>query len=499
MLLAALTEFRQNGTALSSLPALLLLALSLLWTLAAGRVIEHLSRDYIIESDEAQQRLITVTSQDAQPKWERGVKVVLSIVGTFFITVLLALLVSNVAVDGWDSGVRVPGTKVKVNVNVNVGDSDSNSRSVRMHIGVSQGREPPETASEKPTAIFFPPIGVSGYTASHWLRSMVIRGGDGGSNSSDDGHLSLPRAIWFDRLGTGLSDYIRNEEDLTLQASALLDGIEKLGLLKLKPSNDSSSPPSPSDQFVLVSLHDGYLLSNVFASILPSSDLVHSQVLIDAETAASYYSTDVSSDSGLRRGYPQSTLGIIIKDLVPALFSPLNPFRLLDMPLNRRRLERILGNRHKLAPSLPAAISNRQRRRRLSPSWSSSTPHLTLLSHHLDAAQGINSHNFHVLNATAMLQSITHHLHTRPTAVLSSFWKMGLDPSGWGERVQRSQLVAPALHRKLVGWWKVGSRDTMSNGGDQGLPEGLCADEALGRVWCEEAVRKVLAWTEGKE
>ena len=163
VLLAALTEFRQNGTALSSLPALSLLALSFTWTLAARRVIRHISSHYEYLA-QPQPLIITFASEDSQPKWKRYAKVALSIGGTFFITLLLALLVSNVALDGWDQGVQVPGAKVQVNVA---------NEHYRMHIGVSQGREPPETASEKPTAIFFPPIGVSGYTASHCINIQL--------------------------------------------------------------------------------------------------------------------------------------------------------------------------------------------------------------------------------------------------------------------------------------------------------------------------------------
>lgn len=468
LLIVALPEFRHNGTTLSSLPALALLALSLVWAIVASRVVQSLSRDYRLG-----ERVITVHSQHAQPKWERCIKVVLSVVGTSLVSVLLSLVLANVALDAFDHSLQPPGQHVTVDL--------GQGRTTRIHMGVEHERKPQQPTTH-PTAIFFPPIGASGYTASHWLRRMVID-----DRGDTDGHLALPRAIWFDRFGTGMSDYVRQGEDLSTQARGLIAGMEALGLFNNDKSSNNSS--SHGDQFILVALHDGSLLANVFASLVPSH-LVHSQILIDAETPTSYYSTDISAHSGLRRGFPQSTLRITTRDLVPALLSPLNPARVLGAVfLSTSRTSRVLGQRHAFAPHLPPILDSR------APS-TTQRPYLTLLAHDLDAAQGVHSHNFHLLNSSTVRNSTSQQLSSKPTAVLSSFWKLGLD-AGWAE-VQRQQLVKHALHKKLVGWWKVGSRDTPAYGGDEGLPEGLCANEARGRIWCEEAIRKVLAWRDGQ-
>lgn len=474
ILLAALEGFRESGMLLSSLPALGLLAASLIWALVAGRVVEGLSHDYLVLSDE-QERVITVASQDAQPRWERWAKVALSVVSTTFVALLIVLLLSNTALDGYDQKLKPPGRRINVVVR------HGGKRAQRMHIGVQEPTAKSNLSSGDnsmaPTAVFFPPAGISGYTSSHWLRHMVAAAND---TTRDDGHLAPRRLVWFDRFGTGLSDYVRHEEDLQLQAIALRDALQQLNVGVDK-----------DDPLMLVSLHDGHLLSQAFSALITnSSSRLHSRILIDAETAGSYYSTDISPASGLRRGYPRSTLSLVVRDLLSALVSPLSPSRILGAVfLATARRERVLGDRHGVAsPDLPRAVYEAN-----NASWNiftapANTPYLTLLSHHLDAARGVSSPNYQHLTSLSNTTAV-------PTAILTSFWKMGVDPQGFGEVVQRQGLVKPAISSSnLVGWWKVGSKLGPRHGGDVGTPEGLCASAAQERVWCEEAVRKALAW-----
>ena len=86
-----------------------------------------------------------------------------------------------------------------------------------------------------------------------------------------------------------------------------------------------------------------------------------------------------------------------------------------------------------------------------------------------------------------------HALAKKPTAVLSSFWKTHRDLSGWGDQ-QRNAVVKPALDQGgLVGWWRIGNRIEVGSGGsDIGEAQGIC-ESGQGRVFCNEAVRKILA------
>ncbi|CAO1639178.1 unnamed protein product [Sympodiomycopsis kandeliae] len=492
ILLLTLREFTENNSILTCLPAILSLAVAIAWSLVSGNVVSGLTSSYVVVDEQEGVQRIQVDSQHALPKWSRWLKVFFSVIGTSLITVLLVLLVANVALQGVDHSVKATGQRISVNVE---------GKKYRLHMGIEEAKSNNASApwDGKPTAIFFPPIGVSGYTSSHWLRHMVQRTPTTpapGGNGTEDGHLALRRAIWFDRLGTGLSDYVRNEEGLEFQALGVLDAIKQMGLLHKNASKTES-------QFMLISLHDGSLLANAFAATLSSQDYIHSQVFIDAETAGSYYSNDISPGSGLQRGYPRDTLSLLVRDFLPAIFSPLSPSKLLGVLfLGTTSRNRIFGDRHASAPNLPRIfdkIPNSPASNYFfstSAASTSSKTYLTLLSHHLDSSDGKQSGNYQYLNSHSNLT--TSLARTKPTAILSSFWKLNTDPSGWSDVVQRQSLVKPSLDAKtLVGWWKVGSPLTSLDKiekGDLGYPEGLCANKAQGRVWCEEAIRKVLAW-----
>lgn len=564
ILLAAIETFRDDGTALSATPALILMALSLAWAVISAKVVASLHADYLVmpqnEVGESAPLRISVGSQDVQNQYTRWFKVAVASIGTLNVLIALLLVVGNVSLDGYDAGLETPGQLLWVHpakssrwqpaAPSGIIDSLSGPGPVRLHIGLEASPLPPtdEDSSErqrmlslsgadspwdnKPTAIFFPPAGVSGYTSSHWLRSMVHRAADKPATGAEDGHLALRRAVWFDPLGMGLSDYVRGSQDLGLQAAALAEGLEQLGLLDSAKSAESATPRE--EQFVLVSLHDGALLSSVFASLLPASK-IHSQVFIDAETPTSYYSTDVSADSGLRMGYGaegrKTRLGQAWNDLLPSLASYLSPGRLLGaLLLGQTSERRVMGSKDaQLRSSAITRVLSKTGERNPFASWyswehpaPSSKTLLAQLTAHFEATHGVDSSNFARLNATEARQKRETLLRGKPLAVLSSFWKMGRDPQGWGQ-VQREQFVklgmegplkeerelggatvqqslptAEGKRGSLVGWWKVGSRQTFRDGGDIGFPEGLCAEQAKGRVWCEESIRKVLSWEEGQ-
>ncbi|PWN24292.1 hypothetical protein BCV69DRAFT_280186 [Microstroma glucosiphilum] len=570
ILLAAIETFRDDGTALSATPALVLMALSLAWAVISAKVVASLHADYLVmpqnEMGESTPLRISVGSQDVQNQYIRWFKVAVASIGTLNVLVALLLIVGNVSLDGYDAGLETPGQLLWVNPGKSsrwqpaapsgIIDSLSGPGRVRLHIGLEASPLPPAEVDssegqrtlsasspwdDKPTAIFFPPSGVSGYTSSHWLRSMVHRAADKPATGAEDGHLALRRAVWFDPLGMGLSDYVRGSQDLGLQAAALAEGLEQLGLLDSAKSENSRTPRE--EQFVLVSLHDGALLSSVFASLLPSSK-IHSQVFIDAETPTSYYSTDISADSGLRMGYGaegrKTRLGQAWNDLLPSLASYLSPGRLLGaLLLGQTSERRVMGSKDaQLRSSAITRVLSKTGERNPFASWyswehpaPSSKTLLARLTSHFEATHGVDSSNFARLNASAAREKRESLLRGKPLAVLSSFWKMGRDPKGWGE-VQREQYVklgmegsleeerelegatiqqqqqqqqplsssahAEGKRGSLVGWWKVGSRQTFKDGGDIGFPEGLCAEQAKGRVWCEESIRKVLSWEESQ-
>ncbi|CAO1622342.1 unnamed protein product [Jaminaea pallidilutea] len=546
LLLASISEFRENGTTLSSLPALGCLLLSILWALTASRVVEGLQAEYLLYAPHASAQetgtplRITIGSQEVQPWFKRFVKLLFASIGTTLVMALLLLLTTNTALDGYDFGMDPPGQKVWIDpkefvyINGSVHGPGSNDRLAvlrdtqpfRLHMGVQTAQSSNAdtfAGGAKPTALFFPPLSaVSGYTSSHWLRSMVKHGNDEPrGNGTKDGHLALERAVWFDLPGTGLSDYVRTEENLDLQAQSVIQGLRQIGALK-QASSSNSSKPKTEEQFILVSLASGSLVSQLFTAHLP--EYVHSQIFIDAETAESFYGDAVDVMSGLRVGYGadgrRSVAGRVWYDLVPALTAPLKPCRLIAaVVISQNSRDRVLGSRSRT--SLTNEDGSEQD---APPPWWSSlscsrdalvapTSLLTRLSHDLDSSRGVQSPNYrNYLRHTRVNQTRIDLLQKRPTAVLSSFWKMRKDPEGWG-RVQRDQIVryaigddgveyssspAPSPQGKsyLVGWWRVGKPTrTKGGGGDRGRAEGMCGEKgANGRMWCEEAVRKVLSW-----
>lgn len=591
-------ELRQNGTTLSSAPALVLFGLSLLWSILTGTVIEGLHADTWVQPSRAAPgeaepllRLDVDPSPPTSVRIKRWLRIIFSTIGSTIVLILTLSLVANVVIDAIDGSATTPGQRLWVSPARGNAISSSKGTPLRLHVGLEEAPVPcPEGFSpslksdtpsnytkwgDKPTAIFFPPVGISGYTASHWLRKMISRTrntdydqGKKEHQGEDDGHLALRRLVWFDAPGTGYSDYSRGSEGLDVQGRALVEALQQLDLLPADLSSSPENVTTEEQQFILVSLTSGSLLASYFATLLPSSSYIHSQVLLDAETIDTFYSTAVSPSSGLRRGFgasgQETVMGRVWNDLIPAWLQGISPsrglgsiFTLQDRDVARR--SRILGDRHdrtSFDPVVRGVIDKEEETTwsRWNPLiWLQSVPPpastlLTLLASHLDSSEGDESSNLQLLQGSNAQETWLNLIKMKPTAILSSFWKIGRDPQGWvqvqrdlvsiglgdlktrpsfmeaTEQRQRPFFVyddvsirkasttktsktssptststpapSPAPPRsRLIGWWRLGSRSNWQNGGDDGHPEGPCYD-TQGRRMCEEAVRKCLSWRE---
>lgn len=525
----AAKEHRDSGFAWATMPSVVVLALSIVWSRGLRR---HQEDDYALQEEERPS--IKTKAQRWLPA------AVYAAVG-----LLLALVFANVIIDATASDSTRDSQHVWIDfsspssvlhrleavhdlaIPSNVSRSLRSVPAFRLNIGMEASPLSPRNESKiawrggggsgggndsdedvspwqgKPTALFFAPLHTAtpGRSSSRWLRHMVRRAAEEprpGSNGTGDGHLALRRAVWFDLPGVGGSDLPRvpaSSQRLDVAALALLEGLDRQGLVNWNANASSNDTTLIEQQFSLICLSSGALLCDAFRTYLPEK-LLHSHIFIDAETAGSYYGDDVGRDSGLRVGYKaqgHATLaGRIWNDALPALLAPMMPCRLVDG---------IFGDGGGC------------------PSWALVSPSslLTALSYRLDASLSTRSPEYaNVLSRNDVVKARSRLLGSKPTAVLSSFWKIKRDPQGWGE-VQRKQFVEIAMrggegddddeedkgkpppppppHRShLVGWWRVG---TAVDGGDSGGVEGLCGAKAAGgRTWCEEAVRKVLAWRE---
>ncbi|CAO1634939.1 unnamed protein product [Parajaminaea phylloscopi] len=541
LLLVVVPELRVNGTAAGTAPAAICLALALVWNMSCAKLIESLQADAPDTSDRSSvtisphARVAAISQEDSNNK-VASIRAFLARFPPLLVPILLFVLAANVALDAYTLSATIPGRKVWIDV-ARDGLSSlqlpraidvSMSRSVRpfrLHVGIESSPLPPDLSTSKsgngsspyenkPTAVFFPPLtSVPGYAASRWVQAMVHRAAhEPNGNGTKDGHLALRRAFWYDAPGTGFSDYIRNAENLDLQALTVISALQQVGLLKGKSTSDPEL--SPEDQFTLIGLSSGSLVANVFASYLP--DYVHSQILIDAETVESFYGDAISPESDLRIGHgaagSRSVGGRVWSDLLPAMWSPFGACRLLAALLGEIP-DATLGD---LVDEDDGRSSSRWSPQGVlstfcSPdSLASGTSLLVRLSHNIDSSLGPSSRNAQRLRADNVEAARRQLLASRPTGVLTSFWKLMRDPQGWGN-VQKESIVKYALEggaRKgnssgsdeqqserqgshLVGWWRVGPKE---KSGPETL-QGICGQRgSRGRVWCEEAVRKILAW-----
>ncbi|KAL9940013.1 hypothetical protein V8E36_000718 [Tilletia maclaganii] len=590
-------------------------------------------------SDERTPLLTTYTTsvqKRAQRGWRRVVKLVLAVLGTLTISVLIGLQTFNLLLTGTDAGLHPVGDRVYIDprqaaaaqlgarLRTQSRDADQhNDTGIEIpplpapdwfmnlppfNLHVACESSPPHTGHEgegskpsRPTAIFFTERGVSGSIGANWVRDMVRRaadgdeygnggrggtgGGNGGDNATDDGHLSLEKVCFFDRLGHGHSDYMGGEEGVAsvrLHTLALYAALGKLGVLNgsypldpdrpvnksisvntagaislrrwtqqtawrwpwrqrkqdTAPSSPTKPPPKPdpsssgnhthspngtSPPFMLIAQGYGALHARHFAATFPT--LIHSLLYVDAETPTSFYSDAVSARSGLRAGYGAwghgwglDTLGFVVHDILPALLEPLGVVRLAGLVLlGRRAQDRVLaprgrGGARKLdaggggfrlfgAGGANGKLLATSLAERLDANRGTGTPSDDeeekreggLSRERSAAAQRLGgSRNYHELTRPEIIDAHANELAKRPTAVLSSFWKIHTDVKNWAE-IQRTELVRDAKEREgLVGWWRLGSPLRPGSGGDGGEAEGICA-EPLGRIYCEEAVRKLLA------
>ncbi len=61
-----------------------------------------------------------------------------------------------------------------------------------------------------------------------------------------------------------------------------------------------------------------------------------------------------------------------------------------------------------------------------------------------------------------------------------------------GVRSRENACCTAKNSSSLVGWWRIGDRKKRTGGGDQGGPAGICSTR-MGVIFCEEAVRKLIA------
>ncbi|KAK0550955.1 hypothetical protein OC845_002419 [Tilletia horrida] len=595
---------------------------------ASGRVSTEAEDDAVADEHTPLLNVYTTSVQRAQRGWRRVVKLTLAIIGTLTISVLIGLQSFNLLLTGTDAGLHPVGDRVWINPTAQLAqdniaqnrvaatlnsDKTGKNHSIEIpplplpdwflsvppfQLHVACESSPPHTghqglgdAPSRPTALFFAERGVSGQIGARWVRDMVLRAADGddygdigaGRNSTDDGHLSLEKVCFFDRMGYGHSDFVGGAEGVAsvrLHTLALYSALGSLGVLNgsypLDPDRspvnetippqdvllqrqeqqhhfeadlsqhlshllkqDPKVPPAPhhnhsangtSPPFMLIAQGYGALHARHFAATFPT--LVHSILYVDAETPTSFYTDAVSSQSGLRAGYGAwghawglHTPGFLAWDVAPALFEPLGVVRLVGLLfLGRTARDRVLAPRFRGGAHRRDAGGGGWRL--FGAGGANGRLLTTSLAERLDANRGAGiivpdddaddmvrgqvryrskeddgnngtiriggSRNYHELTKPEVVRLHSEDLAERPTAVLSSFWKIHADVPGWAE-IQRSELVKTTRERNgLVGWWRLGSPVRSGSGGDGGEAEGICADP-MGKIYCEEAVRKLLA------
>ncbi|KAK0522873.1 hypothetical protein OC842_006332 [Tilletia horrida] len=559
----------------------------------------------------------TTSVQHAQRGWRRVVKLALAVLGTLTISLLIGLQSFNLLLTGTDAGLHPVGDRVLIDPSAalhsqiqhlhpshsrlrlgaagDTPDADKNDTTIeipplplpkwflavppfKLHVACESS--PPHTGHQgqgskpsRPTALFFAERGVAGEVGASWVRDMVRRAAEGdeygnghfgGENSTDDGHLSLEKVCFFDRVGYGHSDFVGGEEgpaSVRLNTLALYSALGTLGVLngsypvdpdrpanetnglspiisaahssgatsawwwpwrgrkskqpREKPSKAPNPNPSPppsgghgghgnhsangtSPPFMLIAQGYGALHARHFAATFPT--LVHSVLLIDAETPTSFYTDTVSASSGLRAGFAAwghawglHTLGFLAWDVAPALLEPLGVVRLAGMVLlGRGARDRVLAPRGRGGARWATRDAGGGGWRLWAAGGANARLLSTSLAERLDANRGSGSRNRAELMAPALADLLRKEVAQRPTAILSSFWKVHADLPGWAD-IQRAELVKDAREAGgLVGWWRLGSPLRAGKGGDGGEAEGICA-EPMGRIYCEEAVRKLLA------
>ncbi|PWY97951.1 LOW QUALITY PROTEIN: hypothetical protein BCV70DRAFT_228298 [Testicularia cyperi] len=491
-LLVAVPEFRPTHSYLGFLSVLITL-LSALWALASSHRLQRQVIPFTVNPDVGAPIIAEIPLSRAQAKWARRFKLFWAVLGCLSVAAVSFLITFDLVLDAADSAFKPIGNLTLVHPRALTKDpvypedpADTNPYPVsfRLHLAAparaDATKKNPSTPTG-PTALVMADRDVSGF-----LREMSALP----RSEVHDGHLALQRVCFWDRIGYGHSDFVYQPLSVKLQTEALYHALNESSELKgdstsFKHKND----PSSLGQFMLVSTGYGHLFAQEFAVQHP--ELVHSFLHIDAETPASWYSDKVSRNSGVRAGYLaryHGPWGSLLWDLAPALTEPLGVTRLLGLLKGKSVVDRILapGQRGGAAPNdlggggwhiKGAGGSNA---RLLMSSW----------LERLDANLGMLSPNFVRLSKSSSTYQTL--LSKRPVAVLSSFWKIHADLDGWAEE-QRKYLIEPAKNSStLAGWWRVGDRNKRQGGGDEGGPAGICSTE-MGVIFCEEAVRKLIA------
>lgn len=497
ILLGAVPEFRTTHSYLGFLSVGLTLC-SALWAFASS---QHLQKQFIhftVNPNVGAPIVAQVPLSRAQAKWTRRFKLIWAIIGGLLVAAASLLVTFDLTVDAADSAFRPLGNLTLVHPRAltknpvypqDPPDTNPYPVSFRLHLACESAPEQPHDLKKNrtrgPTALVMTERDVSGVIGAQFLRDMVSR-----SNlprtDGDDGHLALERVCFWDRIGYGHSDFVYQPISIKLQTAALYHALvenTELHNATLTKGNNSDA----LGQFMVVSTGYGHLFAQEFAVQHPQ--LVHSFLHVDAETSASWY-TDKIKDT-IRAGYLANYHGLwgsLWYDLVPALAEPMGIARLVGLLRGRTVVDRILAPGQR--GSAVAGDLGGGGWRIKSAGGSNARLMMSSWLERRDANSGKQSRNYvRLQNTTQIYHDL---LAKRPVAVLSSFWKIHADVDGFADE-QRKSLVLPAKDASsLVGWWRVGDRNKRSGGGDTGGPAGICSTD-LGLVFCQEAVRKLIA------
>jgi len=182
--------------------------------------------------------LTSIPISKTQSKWKRYFKLFFAWLGTGAVTLVLLSLTFDLCLTGVDSSyIPAAGEKVWIKTrdlenSISLSSAESQDFKTlrspfkgvpdfRLHVAcegevkkeesktsswtrggqmVFDSSKKPDKGNQtrpiKPTALVFTERGVSGQVGSEWVREMV-RDGD----NNDDGHLSLDRVCYFDRIG----------------------------------------------------------------------------------------------------------------------------------------------------------------------------------------------------------------------------------------------------------------------------------------------------------
>ncbi|GAK67457.1 uncharacterized protein PAN0_018d5685 [Moesziomyces antarcticus] len=505
ILLAAVPEFRVTHSYLGFLSVALCL-FSTLWAFLSSHHLQKQTIPFTLNPDFGAPIVTEVPLARAQAKWSRRFKLLNAIFGCLAIALASALVTFDLVLDAADSRFKPLGNLTLVHPTSltkqpvypqDPADVNPYPVSFRLHLACEEAPSQPgalkshNTSHVVPTALVMPERGVSGVIAAQFLREMVARSASHASGG-EDGHLALTRVCFWDRIGYGHSDFVYQPTSVRLQTEALYHALHKSGQLDHTASSSKDKKKKNDDaelgKFMLVSTGYGHLFAQDFAVQHPH--LVHSFLHIDAETPGSWYTDKVARNSGARAGYAapnHGALGSVYYDLIPALIEPLGITRLLGMLHGKSVVDRILA---------PGERGRSGRKNDLAGGgWhiygaGGSNPRLLMSSwlERLDANLGTSSPNYVQLSNTSEYESL---MAKRPTAVLSSFWRIHADVQGWAQQ-QKSLVAAAKDGSSLVGWWRVGDRKSRSGGGDQGGAAGIC-DTKMGVIFCQEAVHKLIA------